>query len=60
MKPVVGMFFPHRRVIEEDKTPMVYKVTRIAQGWVYYRPATGGHSEKTPVEDFHKVVANAG
>lgn len=38
-EPVVGMRFLHSRVLEPDgKTNQLFKITRIAQGIVYYRP----------------------
>ena len=36
--PVKGLRFLHSRVIDYDKKPALYQVTRVAQGQVYYRP----------------------
>lgn len=52
-----GERFLHRRVRDaETGRPMEYQVTRVARGYVYYRPVSGGHSECCPVEDFSRVV----
>jgi hypothetical protein len=36
--PVKGLRFLHTRVVDYDKKPALYQVTRIAMGVVYYRP----------------------
>jgi hypothetical protein len=54
--PTVGMEFTHRRVLDANNKPMRYRVTRIAQGVVYYAPTEGGKSEKTGVDEFDRVV----
>lgn len=53
---VKGFRFHHSRVIEADGSPMLYEVTKIARGTVYYRPVDGGGSECCPVEDFARIV----
>ena len=37
MMPKLGMKFKHSRFLDCDKQPVLYQVTRIAQGLVYYR-----------------------
>jgi hypothetical protein len=54
--PYLGMEFDHARWIDESSKPMRFRVTKIAQGCVYYRPVNGGGSEYIYKEDFHKIV----
>jgi hypothetical protein len=37
MTPKLGMRFKHSRVLDSDKKPALYQVTRIANGLIYYR-----------------------
>lgn len=56
MIPVRGLEFDHARVIDTDKRPMRFVVTRIARGMVYYRPVSGGSPQCCPVEEFPRWV----
>lgn len=56
IEPKVGMKFAHARVLNSDKSPMTYEVTRIVKGAVFYKPIDGGHSEYTDIGKFHKIV----
>ena len=52
-----GMKFLHKRVIDATtKRPMLYEVTRLANGGVYYRPVDGGKSEYCEIETFEPRV----
>jgi hypothetical protein len=60
--PVKGLRFKHSRVIDYDKNPAIFQVTRIAQGMVYYRPVYNygtrevlGHPDCCYLEYFPKV-----
>jgi hypothetical protein len=56
MKPTIGLIFAHRRIINEDKTPMLYQVTRISEGVIFFRPLDKGHSECIEIERFDKIA----
>jgi hypothetical protein len=52
----IGAQFKHRRVLDQNNLPMVYRVTRMMRGYVYYKPVDGGKSECCPIEDFCKIA----
>ena len=52
MTPKKGVRFFHARIIDEDGSPMLFVVTKIARGTIYYRPVSGGSPDCCPVEDF--------
>lgn len=61
--PKIGMQFLHARVINpDDRTPMLFRVTAIRHGSVYYRPVdldgfgTKGGTQYCPVEEFGRWV----
>ena len=57
VRPFKGMVFLHRRVLNEDNTPMSYVVTRIIHGAVYYRPSGWkGGSEFCLLDEFEARV----
>ena len=43
-----GATFIHRRFMNADRTPLRCRITRIAQGVIYYRPDYGTHDDGTP------------
>jgi len=57
LTPKVGLRFNHRRVLSTEpfdgKTPQIYQITKIACGWVYYRPvyAAGLTEERLGASD---------
>lgn len=53
----VGETFDHARWKNTDGSPMRHRITRIAGGWIYYRPVSGGHAEKTTEEGFERIVS---
>lgn len=56
LKPARGVTFEHARVLNPDNSPMVFRVTAIRRGYVYYRPTGGGGKQCTPLADFSKTV----
>lgn len=40
----VGTTFEHKSFINADRTPMVFRVTAVRQGVIYYKPVDGGSS----------------
>lgn len=55
--PKRGDEFVHARWLEEDGvTPLRCRVTRVARGVVYYRPADNGAPEYISREKFQTVV----
>lgn len=58
LQPTRGHEFVHARVMDAERRPMRYRVTRVARGVVYYRPVDGGGCECSPIEDFWKVVSH--
>lgn len=52
-RPHKGFRFLHSRVLDEHNRPAEFKVTKVSQGTVYYRPERGG-VQCCPVEDFPK------
>lgn len=50
--PKPGDRFAHARFINADKSPMVFVVTAVRRGVVYYRPEGGGSPFKESVEQF--------
>jgi hypothetical protein len=40
-----GEIYIHRHFMDERRTPLLCKVTRIAQGVAYYRPYYGVHED---------------
>jgi hypothetical protein len=52
-----GLQFQHARVIDPDtREPLLYVVTRVASGVVYYRPVTGGGAQCSTLLDFPRWV----
>lgn len=56
MTPVKSLVFRHARVLDEKNQPMLYIITKVAQGTAYYRPLSGGGVDCCPVEEFSKWV----
>jgi len=65
--PTIGLQFFHRRWLDPTKMPahepMLFRVTRMAQGQVYYRAVDErgqlvGNPERTDVEKFDKVCGS--
>jgi len=51
--PKVGLRFAHRRIIEADsRAPMLFVVSAVRRGVVYYRPVDGGVSFKADPDYF--------
>lgn len=55
-EPKRGLTFEHARVMNQDNTPMLYRVTTTRHGCVFYRPVDAGGSEYTAIADFPKVI----
>ena len=47
-----GMIFRHTKWLDDSyKRPLVCKITKVAQGLVYYRPVDGGAPMFFPIEE---------
>jgi hypothetical protein len=57
MTPTIGLIFAHRRIFNEDVTiPVLYQVTQISDGIVFYRPLDTGNTECVEVKKFNRVA----
>jgi hypothetical protein len=56
--PIVGIAFLHSRVLNGNLEPQKYRITRIADGAVYYRALDGetlcGTPQYSPIEQFQR------
>jgi hypothetical protein len=59
MSPTKGLRFHHARALDENNQPMVYVVTKIARGTVYYRPVDGGSPDCCDEQDFNRYCRSA-
>jgi hypothetical protein len=57
LTPTVGLIFAHRRIFNEDVTiPVLYQVTQILDGVVFYRPLETGNTDCVEVTKFNRVA----
>jgi hypothetical protein len=59
MNPAKGFRFFHSRIIDADNRPMLYVVTKVARGAVYYRPVDGGSPDCCDLQDFDRYCKEA-